>query len=304
LPKFTPSKYAAKRKKRRAYTRTSAACCAVHATLACAWHTLSLFAFGDESYRPPRPLLASSLPPFCAFVKYGMRLLFSLEPLFSFRKRKARAQPITHTYKGKCMQAQTEVHVASGMYKCRGRGISRGGGCDGWWRRENRERRRGQEIHCIDSWRRRNAAEEETSTTKTVESVEKGRGAEDGPLRWPGEGAWESRTGVHTGSQLQRQSAAMREHDGAEEAAENGMRAVGQPVAPKEKRKPKKNTRRRMTAPRETQAKQLRQDAIGKRRAVETAGNAVSLTQTVTERRRCRKGGCNQGNSECQRWRG
>jgi hypothetical protein len=30
------SKYAAKRKKRRAYTRTSAACCAVHATLACA----------------------------------------------------------------------------------------------------------------------------------------------------------------------------------------------------------------------------------------------------------------------------
>ena len=184
--------------------------------------------------------------------------------------------------------------------------------------RENRERRRGQEIHCRDSWRRRNAAEEKTSTTKTVESVEKGRGAEDGPLRWPGEGAWESRTGVHTvstGSQLQRQSAALRaekrspgrlarEHDGAEEAAENGMRAVGQPVAPKEKRKPKKNTRRRMTAPRETQAKQLRQDAIGKRRAVETAGNAVSLTQTVTERRRCRKGGCNQGNSECQRWRG
>jgi hypothetical protein len=79
----------------------------------------------------------------------------------------------------------------------------------------------------------------------------------------------------------------------------NGMRAVGQPVAPKQcKRKPKKNTRRRMTAPRETQAKQLRRDAIGKRRAVETAGNAVSLTQTVTERRRCRKGGCNQGNSE------
>ena len=76
----------------------------------------------------------------------------------------------------------------------------------------------------------------------------------------------------------------------AEEAADNGMRAVGQPVAPKEKRKPKKSTRRRMTAPRETQAKQLRRDAIGKRRAVETAGNAVSLTQTVTERRRCRKG--------------
>ena len=49
------SKYAVKRKKRRAYPRTSAACCAVHATLACAWHTLSLFAFGDESYRPPRP---------------------------------------------------------------------------------------------------------------------------------------------------------------------------------------------------------------------------------------------------------
>ena len=89
-----------------------------------------------------------------------------------------------------------------------------------------------------------------------------------------------------------------KEHDGAEEGAENGMRAVGQPVAPKEKRKPKKNTRRRMTAPRETQAKQLRQDAIGKRRAVETAGNGVSLTQAVTERRRCRKGGCNQGNSE------
>ena len=154
----------------------------------------------------PAPLLASSLPPFCAFVKCGMRLLFSLEPLFSFRRRKARAQPITHTYKGKCMQAQTEVHVASGMCKCRGRGISRGGGCDGWWRRENRERRRGQEIHCRDSWRRRNAAEEETSTTKTVESVEKGGGAEDGPLRWPGEGAWESRTG----SQLQRQSAALR----------------------------------------------------------------------------------------------
>jgi len=98
------------------------------------------------------PLLASSLPPFCAFVKCGKRLLFSLEPLFSFRKRKARAQPITqhntHTYKGKCMQAQTEVHVASGMCKCRGRGISRGGGCDGWWRRENQERRRGQEMHC------------------------------------------------------------------------------------------------------------------------------------------------------------
>ena len=253
----------------------------------------------------PRTLLASSLRPFCAFVKCGKRLLFSLEPLFSFRKRKARAQPITqhntHTYKGKCMQAQTEVHVASGMYKCRGRGIFRGGGCGGWWRRENRERRRGQEIHCRDSWRRRNAAEEETPTTKTVESVEKGGGAEDGPLRCPGEGAWESRTG----SQLQRQSATLRaekkREDHPADLPENMMGPKrlqkmecvpwGQPVAPKEKRKPKKNTRRRMTAPRETQAKQLRRDAIGKRRAVETAGNAVSLTQAVTERRRCRKGG-------------
>jgi hypothetical protein len=54
-PSSPPSKYAAKRKKRCAYTRTSAACCAVHATLACAWLTLSLFSFGDESYRPPRP---------------------------------------------------------------------------------------------------------------------------------------------------------------------------------------------------------------------------------------------------------
>ena len=174
-PNSPPSKYAAKRKKRRAYTRTSAACCAVHATLACAWHTLSLFAFGDESYRPPRPLLASSLPPFCAFVKCGMRLLFSLEPLFSFRKRKARAQPITqhntHTYKGKCMQAQTEVHVASGMYKCRGRGIFRGGGCGGWWPRKSREaqgarntlqrqletpkRRRRKNVHYQDGRKRR-----------------------------------------------------------------------------------------------------------------------------------------------------
>jgi hypothetical protein len=212
------------------------------------------------------------------------------------------------------MQAQTEVHVASGMCKCRERGLGRGGGCDGWWRRENRERRRGQEIHCRHSWRRRNAAEEEKSTTKTVESVdsEKGRGAEDGPLRWPGEGAWESRTG----SQLQRQSAALRAEKKRKahpaDVPENMMgqkrlrkmecEPWGQPVAPKEKRKPKKNTRRRMTAPRETQPKQLRQDAIGKRRAVETAGNGVSLTQTVTERRRCRKGGCNQGNSE--RWRG
>ena len=98
------SKYAVKRKKRRAYPRTSAACCAVHATLACAGGTHSLSSFNHESYRPPRTLLPSDLPPFCAFVKCGMRLLFSLEPLFSFRRRKARAQPITqhntHTVQG------------------------------------------------------------------------------------------------------------------------------------------------------------------------------------------------------------
>ena len=67
-----------------AYKRTSAARCVVHATLACAWGTLSLSSSNDVSCRPPLTLMRGYLPPFFAFVKCAMQLLFSLEAFFSF----------------------------------------------------------------------------------------------------------------------------------------------------------------------------------------------------------------------------
>ena len=95
-----------------AYKRTSAARCVVHATLACAWGTLSLSSFNDVSCRPPLTLLRSFLPPFCAFVKCNMQLkaiYYRSSHSFLFEKEK-RAQPITtHTCECKCMQAQTEM---------------------------------------------------------------------------------------------------------------------------------------------------------------------------------------------------
>jgi hypothetical protein len=45
--------------------------CVVHATLACAWGTLSLSSFNDVSCRPPLTLMRGYLPPFCAFVKHA-----------------------------------------------------------------------------------------------------------------------------------------------------------------------------------------------------------------------------------------
>jgi hypothetical protein len=67
-----------------AYKRTSAARCVVHATLACAWGTLSLSSSNDVSCRPSLTLMRGYLPPFFAFVKCAMQLLFSLEAFFSF----------------------------------------------------------------------------------------------------------------------------------------------------------------------------------------------------------------------------
>ena len=46
--------------------------------------TQSLSSCNDVSCRPPLTLLRNYLPPFCAFVKCAMQLLFSLEALFSF----------------------------------------------------------------------------------------------------------------------------------------------------------------------------------------------------------------------------
>ena len=58
-------------------------------------HSLSFL--NAQPYRPPRTLLESSLPPFCAWVKCGMRLSFSRGPLFSFRRKKSARTPSNTT---------------------------------------------------------------------------------------------------------------------------------------------------------------------------------------------------------------
>ena len=105
-PNSPPSKYGTRRNARNAApTRVQALLAVLFMPRSLAPGTRFLFLRLVMSHIAlPAPLLASSLPPFCAFVKCGMRLLFSLEPLFSFRRRKARAQPITqhntHTVQG------------------------------------------------------------------------------------------------------------------------------------------------------------------------------------------------------------